>query len=882
MEFKLKRLCMAIGLPLLGILSLYWLKQRKKIGGSGCSDSAANLEKIPEQTGQKSDGPVTSTDNQANVKVDQLNQNESTVESQSIQCCAASAVCCKANRESIDQDNAISTDNRTADQPAKPASTSNSPVKLNNNDNDFKSIDPANDLQTASQPLHSTISSPDKHDSADQPKKPADSSTNQPITDVQPTILDKSANEKDELHASSKSLAEGEEMFETDNKTSNQINSESNEARHRRHSSDNSTANASTVNESAKGDTTTMTFDTARDFSINDSSIRADDLLAGDSDDSSINYVSSANATANSSIRSLKDSTIGSFNCSTKTLRSLNDSKQDADQLGKPKIELPCEASVSTSNAVESSVQKDEKVKEDYLNATAVNASNSSMANAEAIESVNFKSNEKPNNSTSEVDDEEKHLNVTEAEFKNDTVKQVVEKRDDASQAIKPNEKSVEGAAKTVESVAEEATKSLVCFDKAKCEVLKVIKLICSPFPKQDDSIIFEGIVAGTEKPTCKAKPAQNGVAQLENIAKESAAKESAAKANATPKPAVNLNDSDDVEIVFESCDDIKPKQLPNLNGRPARPKEEKSSSVAGTPRKANQQVPNNHAINEFTFEIPRDLCGLLIGAKGSFINPVMHQTNTKISLLNHPTILNMNLCSIKGHYNGITEALAIIRERFPLSRFPQVTLLQTPNMIPVETISEAAQLHLPEGISCDVIVSDSVSPKHVFLQQPTHASFHLLQRLDQYMISTYNFNDTPGVDEPAVGIICAVQRGEGWYRAIVTDCSGPNAVVRLLDYGGYITVPKASLRQVQRDYMSIPFQATECFLAHVEPVNDVWTEEAHKYFKSLTDKQILQAYIVGYTEERIPNIQLYRIVNKQAFLINQELCDAGHAIYVN
>lgn len=432
---------------------------------------------------------------------------------------------------------------------------------------------------------------------------------------------------------------------------------------------------------------------------------------------------------------------------------------------------------------------------------------------------------------------------------------------------------------------------------------------------KHDDSIIFDGFVKAEDRkpdsrPARKAKAAQNGLATgpenaakvspakenavkespvKVNVAKESPTKESPSKASpvkenpaketSSPKPAANLDDSD-VQIVFETCEDIKPKQLPNVNGRATRAKDEKS--VAGTPSKAmNQQVPNNHVMDEFTFEIPKDLCGLLIGAKGGFINPTMRQTNTQITLLNHPSLANMNLVSIKGHYNGIREALAIIRERFPLSRFPQVTLQQKPNLVPVETISEAAQLHLPEGVHCDVILSDCVSPKHLFLQQPTHASFYLLQRLDEYMISTYNFNETPTVDEPAVGIICAVQRGEGWFRAIVTDCSGP-IKVRLLDYGGFLTVPKTALRQVQREMMSLPFQAVECMLANVEPVNGVWTAEANNYFRSVTEKQILQAFIVGYTEERIPLIQLYRIVENQAILINKEIIDSGFAVFVN
>lgn len=54
----------------------------------------------------------------------------------------------------------------------------------------------------------------------------------------------------------------------------------------------------------------------------------------------------------------------------------------------------------------------------------------------------------------------------------------------------------------------------------------------------------------------------------------------------------------------------------------------------------------------------------------------------------------------------------------------------------------------------------------------------------------------------------------------MITNIEQDNCVVRLLDYGGFVTVPKSSLRQVQRDYMSIPFQAIECFLANIKPIN--------------------------------------------------------------
>lgn len=361
--------------------------------------------------------------------------------------------------------------------------------------------------------------------------------------------------------------------------------------------------------------------------------------------------------------------------------------------------------------------------------------------------------------------------------------------------------------------------------------------------------------------------------------------KENANEIKSENEQVLLLDESDDLEIVFESCSDIKPKQL---NGQLNKPKS-KEEKVENTPKKSqsNQQVTDDYTLNEFTFEIPQELCGLLIGTKKSFINNLMRKTNTQIFLKQHPTVLNLNLCSIKGHYNGINEALAIIRNRFPLKRFPELTLVQTPNnLTAVEPISTASQLHLPglpgDRVSCDVILSDFLTPDHLFLQQPSHPTFNLLQRLDEYMITTYQYNDTPSVEDPVVGIICAVQRDEGWFRAIVTNIDQDNCTVRLLDYGGFYVVPRTGLRQVKRDYMSVPFQAVECFLANVEPMNGVWSQEANNYFREIAQKQLLQSIVVDYTVERIPKIHLYRIVNNQAVLINEELCISGFANWIN
>jgi hypothetical protein len=41
---------------------------------------------------------------------------------------------------------------------------------------------------------------------------------------------------------------------------------------------------------------------------------------------------------------------------------------------------------------------------------------------------------------------------------------------------------------------------------------------------------------------------------------------------------------------------------------------------------------------------------------------------------------------------------------------------------------------------------------------------------------------------------------------------------IKFVDYGGYSTVNSSVLRQIRGDFMTLPFQAVECYLANVMP----------------------------------------------------------------
>jgi len=292
-----------------------------------------------------------------------------------------------------------------------------------------------------------------------------------------------------------------------------------------------------------------------------------------------------------------------------------------------------------------------------------------------------------------------------------------------------------------------------------------------------------------------------------------------------------------------------------------------------------------------------------------------------------------LQLCAVEGTKNEIDAALALIRAKFPLKKYPHLTLTQInitlESAIPV--LPDSIQLHLPQEVSCDVVISAVVAPNHVFIQQITHPTYSSLARLDICMTQCYSDLVAPGLPQPIQpNMICAAPSLEGWYRAKVVAVYPPEPVavenvaavnesvaeespsssdvipsansvegetkaveaseadydvdICFVDYGGYSRVPASCLRQVRADFMSLPFQAVECLLANVVPSNaeEGWTMEACTELENLTNERVLQAQTVAFSLEGLPLIYLYQMTNQtEAQLINRQLVDNGVAQWV-
>jgi len=196
----------------------------------------------------------------------------------------------------------------------------------------------------------------------------------------------------------------------------------------------------------------------------------------------------------------------------------------------------------------------------------------------------------------------------------------------------------------------------------------------------------------------------------------------------------------------------------------------------------------------------------------------------------------------------------------------------------------QPTSLTIPESVNCEVVLSAMVDAGHFFLQQPTHPRFSDLERLDSYMLNIYtNTVGIPELPRPCeTGTLCVATIQGRWHRAVTVHCYPHDEVlVRFVDYGGYARLSHADLRQIRTDLIPLPFQAVECYLANVMPMDgNQWSDDANALFKHYTMQHVIEAYVAGYdTRDGTPLVELYTYNDSQETIrIDQLLIKAGLA----
>lgn len=294
-----------------------------------------------------------------------------------------------------------------------------------------------------------------------------------------------------------------------------------------------------------------------------------------------------------------------------------------------------------------------------------------------------------------------------------------------------------------------------------------------------------------------------------------------------------------------------------------------------------------DHVIWEI--EVPKELVGRLIGKQGKFMSFLRQQSGAKIYVSTQPYFRDSQVCHIEGFPHQVEKVLSLIGTKFKELCLANIHGLPPPAPLALHSLLMTAWLFLPDGVTVEVVVAHQVDAGHMFLQQHTHPTFHVLRSLDQQMYVCYSQPEIPTLPTPVeVGIICAAPGLDGaWLRAQVISYFEETSEVELryVDYGGYDKVKVDTLRQIRSDFLSLPFQGAEVLLDNVVPLpdEDHFSPEADAAVDEMTRGAVLVAQVTNYDSATgLPLIQLWNLMGDEVVSINRTLVERGLARWLD
>ncbi|XP_068066820.1 A-kinase anchor protein 1, mitochondrial isoform X1 [Anomalospiza imberbis] len=159
--------------------------------------------------------------------------------------------------------------------------------------------------------------------------------------------------------------------------------------------------------------------------------------------------------------------------------------------------------------------------------------------------------------------------------------------------------------------------------------------------------------------------------------------------------------------------------------------------------------------------EVPKELVGRLIGKQGRFMSYLRQASGAKIYVSTLPYFRDSQVCHIEGTSHQVEKVLSLIGKKFKELCLTNIYTLPPPMPLPLHSLLVSAWLFLPDGVTVEVVVAHQVDAGHMFLQQHTHPTFHVLRSLDQQMFTCYSQPETPTLPTPV--------EGKSW---MLTHCS--------------------------------------------------------------------------------------------------------------
>ncbi|KAM8797189.1 A-kinase anchor protein 1, mitochondrial [Eudromia elegans] len=286
--------------------------------------------------------------------------------------------------------------------------------------------------------------------------------------------------------------------------------------------------------------------------------------------------------------------------------------------------------------------------------------------------------------------------------------------------------------------------------------------------------------------------------------------------------------------------------------------------------------------------EVPKHLVGRLIGKQGRYVSFLKQTSGAKIYISTLPYTQDFQICHIEGSQHHVDKALSLIGKKFKELSLTNIYAPPPPSLM-FHPLPMTSWLLLPDGVTVEVIVVNQINAGHMFVQQHTHPTFHVLRSLDQQMYVCYTQPGIPTLPTPVkVGVICAAPGLDGaWWRAQIVGYfkESDEVEIRYVDYGGYDRVKIDTLRQIRSDFVTLPFQGAEVLLDNVVPLpdEDHFSSEADAAVSEMTRGTALLAQVTNYDGATgLPLIQLWSMMGDEVVSINRALVERGFAQWID
>lgn len=130
--------------------------------------------------------------------------------------------------------------------------------------------------------------------------------------------------------------------------------------------------------------------------------------------------------------------------------------------------------------------------------------------------------------------------------------------------------------------------------------------------------------------------------------------------------------------------------------------------------------------------------------------------------------------------------------------------------------------------------------------------------------------------------VVVRFTQDERWHRAkiITSDPDNNRVQVLYVDFGNKEWVTQERVRQIQKEFLYLPFQAVECRLPLCanNAGGQLWSDGAKQFFVESVKGKYLIAHVLQRSQERILYVNLYDTNSTTDLNINKSLIERGHA----